>query len=154
MSDAAESNKRLRTGPAADYLGLAKSTLEKMRCDGTGPEFERPSKRIVVYRVGALDAYLAARRATSTSELPPDPAALPNVAAKVASETTAPAASAPAPAPSTNRRRRRHGPPPAPTTVAEQAALAGTSPTSTPRRRGRSPKSVGAISALRRPGRA
>jgi hypothetical protein len=62
---------RLRTPAAADHLGIAESTLEKMRCFGTGPEFERVGTRIVVYSIAALDAYLAARRATSTSEPPP-----------------------------------------------------------------------------------
>jgi hypothetical protein len=102
MSDAAE-GKRLRTRAAAEYLGLAESTLEKMRCKGIGPEFERPSERIVVYRVGALEAYLAARRATSTSELPPGPAA-PNGARKVTTETAAPPRRA-RPPPTDNRRR-------------------------------------------------
>src|SRR3984893_4713066 len=101
MSDVAE-GKRLRTRAAAEYLGLAESTLEKMRCRGTGPEFERPSSRIVVYRVGALDAYLAARRATSTSEPLPGPAA-PNGAAKVAAESAA--APTRARPPPTDRRR-------------------------------------------------
>jgi hypothetical protein len=59
--------RRLRTPEAAEYLGIAKSTLDKMRGKGTGPEFERPTARIVVYSIPALDAYLAATRATSTS---------------------------------------------------------------------------------------
>jgi hypothetical protein len=64
--------ERLRTPAAAKYLGIAKSTLEKMRCFGTGPVFERVGRRAVVYNVPALDEYLAQRRATSTSELPPE----------------------------------------------------------------------------------
>jgi hypothetical protein len=58
---------RLRTPPAAEYLGIAASTLEKMRVSGTGPEFELVGKA-VVYSIPALEEYLAQRRARSTSE--------------------------------------------------------------------------------------
>jgi hypothetical protein len=59
---------RYRTPAAAKYLGIGKSTLEKMRCTGAGPVFERPTKRAVVYSEEALEVYLAQRRARSTSE--------------------------------------------------------------------------------------
>ena len=58
---------RLRTPAAAEYLGIAASTLEKMRVFGTGPEFEIVGKA-VVYSISALEEYLAQRRARSTSE--------------------------------------------------------------------------------------
>jgi predicted DNA-binding transcriptional regulator AlpA len=58
---------RLRTPAAAEYLGIADSTLEKMRVSGTGPEFENVGKS-VVYSVSALEEYLGQRRARSTSE--------------------------------------------------------------------------------------
>jgi hypothetical protein len=58
---------RLRTPAAAHYLGIADSTLEKMRVSGTGPEFEVVGKA-VVYSIHALEEYLAQRRARSTSE--------------------------------------------------------------------------------------
>ena len=58
---------RLRTPAAAHYLGIADSTLEKMRVSGTGPEFEIVGKA-VVYSIHALEEYLAQRRARSTSE--------------------------------------------------------------------------------------
>jgi hypothetical protein len=58
---------RLRTPAAAEYLGIAPSTLEKMRVSGTGPEFEVVGKA-VVYSIPALEEYLAQRRARSTSE--------------------------------------------------------------------------------------
>jgi predicted DNA-binding transcriptional regulator AlpA len=61
-------NRRLRTPAAAEYLGIAASTLEKMRVAGTGPVFERVGPRAVVYSTAALDEYLAARRAISTSQ--------------------------------------------------------------------------------------
>lgn len=58
---------RLRTTAAADYLGYAESTLEKKRLSGEGPVFIKLG-RAVVYDTRDLDAWLAARRATSTSE--------------------------------------------------------------------------------------
>ena len=60
--------RRLRTPAAAEYIGIAASTLEKMRVSGTGPEFERVGKKAIVYSVDALETYLAQRRARSTSE--------------------------------------------------------------------------------------
>jgi len=116
MSDATL-GKRLRTPEAADYLGIAKSTLDKMRCAGTGPVFERVGPRAVVYSIPALDSYLAERRATSTSESPPQraepsagpasPNGVPSGAPKVADK---PAASArPARRPAGNKGGR--GPP-------------------------------------------
>ena len=50
--------RRLRTPAAAEYLGIAASTLEKMRVSGTGPEFERVGKKAIVYSVEALEGYL------------------------------------------------------------------------------------------------
>jgi hypothetical protein len=53
---------------AAEYLGgIAKQTLAKWRCLGGGPEFVRVGSRIF-YEHRALDAWLDARRRTSTSE--------------------------------------------------------------------------------------
>jgi hypothetical protein len=62
--------RRLRTREAAKYLGVGESTLEKWRITGSGPQFERVGMRIVVYSVRALEVFLAARRANSTSERP------------------------------------------------------------------------------------
>jgi predicted DNA-binding transcriptional regulator AlpA len=67
MNDLA--HRRLRTPAAADYLGYAESTLEKKRLTGDGPPFIRLG-RVVVYDTRDLDAWLAARRASSTSEQP------------------------------------------------------------------------------------
>jgi hypothetical protein len=62
--------RRMRTRDAARYLGVAESTLEKWRVFGIGPVFERAGTRIVVYSVESLESFLAARRATSTSDRP------------------------------------------------------------------------------------
>ena len=59
---------RLRTPAAAQYLGVAESSLEKMRVAGTGPEFETVGEKTIVYSVTALEEYLAQRRARSTAE--------------------------------------------------------------------------------------
>jgi len=59
---------RHRTPAAAKYLGIAASTLEKMRCAGSGPDFERVGKRTVVYSEESLERYLEQTRARSTSE--------------------------------------------------------------------------------------
>jgi|HubBroStandDraft_6_1064221.scaffolds.fasta_scaffold656270_2 predicted DNA-binding transcriptional regulator AlpA len=70
MSDLA--HRRLRTPAAANYLGYAESTLEKKRLTGDGPPFIKLGG-LVVYDTRDLDAWLAARRATSTSERPATP---------------------------------------------------------------------------------
>jgi predicted DNA-binding transcriptional regulator AlpA len=66
MADLVE-HRRLRTRAAAHYLGYAESTLEKKRITGEGPPFIRLG-RAVVYDTRDLDAWLAARRARSTSD--------------------------------------------------------------------------------------
>jgi predicted DNA-binding transcriptional regulator AlpA len=60
-------HRRLRTPAAADYVGYSESTLEKKRLTGKGPPFIRLG-RAVVYDTRDLDAWLAERRARSTSE--------------------------------------------------------------------------------------
>jgi len=60
-------NRMLRTPEAAMHLGLAVSTLAKMRLRGDGPIYSKPGRRIVVYRQSDLDEWLAAGRRRSTS---------------------------------------------------------------------------------------
>ncbi len=63
-----EKYKRLlRTYAAADYLGLSKSTLEKLRVTGGGPIFASLG-RAVVYDVADLDAWVVANKRRSTSD--------------------------------------------------------------------------------------
>lgn len=50
---------RLDAASAAKWLGLSKSTLDKMRCEGRGPRYLRVGKRCF-YRPADLDAYLEA----------------------------------------------------------------------------------------------
>jgi hypothetical protein len=58
------------TRGAADYTGLAMSTLEKMRVFGGGPMYLKLG-RVVRYRRVDLDAWLAERLIDSTSARDP-----------------------------------------------------------------------------------
>lgn len=55
------------TEGASRRIGLAESTLEKLRCSGEGPKFVKLG-RAVRYRVADLDAFVAARVVSSTSQ--------------------------------------------------------------------------------------
>lgn len=67
MSSSALSQRpMLRTTQAAAYTGIAKSTLEKLRCNGGGAPFIRVG-RVVLYDPDDLDAWLAAHKRQSTS---------------------------------------------------------------------------------------
>jgi predicted DNA-binding transcriptional regulator AlpA len=57
----------VRTAEAARYVGLAASTLEKMRLDRIGPEWVRLGERAVGYDVAALDTWLDEQRSTRTT---------------------------------------------------------------------------------------
>lgn len=59
--------KKLDTSQAAEYLGLGKSTLDKLRVVGGGPAFIKIGKR-VVYDPADLDAWFASHKRASTSE--------------------------------------------------------------------------------------
>ena len=52
---------------AATHLGLAGSTLAKMRCRGGSPRYFKLGRKIVYPRAG-LDEWLAARRVRNTIE--------------------------------------------------------------------------------------
>ena len=55
------------TATAAQYVGLAKNTLEKMRLYGGGPRFSKYG-RAVRYSVSELDAWIEKNSSASTSE--------------------------------------------------------------------------------------
>ncbi len=61
-------NLKLKTPEAAEYVGLTASTLEKYRLTGEGPVYIKSGPKIVLYAVEDLDAWLNARRRTSTSD--------------------------------------------------------------------------------------
>ncbi|MCP4316422.1 MAG: helix-turn-helix domain-containing protein [Hyphomicrobiales bacterium] len=60
--------QRRNTAEAADYLGLARRTLEKYRIHGGGPAFYKLGRR-VVYDTDDLDAWLQTRRRRSTADI-------------------------------------------------------------------------------------
>jgi predicted DNA-binding transcriptional regulator AlpA len=59
--------RMLSTPEAAHYCGSSSSTLSKLRLYGGGPAFLKLGRR-VVYHPDDLDAWLASRRRTSTSD--------------------------------------------------------------------------------------
>ena len=58
--------KKLDTLEAAEYLGLGKSTLDKLRTTGGGPAFHKLGAR-VVYDPCDLEAWLSTHKRASTS---------------------------------------------------------------------------------------
>ena len=60
---------KLRTEAAARYLGLARSTLAKMRVRGDGPPYSKAGARVVVYDIADLDHWLRSTRRTSTRSI-------------------------------------------------------------------------------------
>jgi predicted DNA-binding transcriptional regulator AlpA len=58
----------LRVREAAARLGLSKSTLDKMRCEGRGPRYVKITSKLVGYDPADLDAYAEGRKRQSTSE--------------------------------------------------------------------------------------
>lgn len=60
--------QNLRTDAAAHYLGVSPSLLAKLRMRGEGPQFVKLGRRVVVYRVADLTAWLDAGQRTSTAE--------------------------------------------------------------------------------------
>ena len=59
-------SNRLRAEAAARYVGLAPSTLAKMRVRGDGPPFSKAGARVVVYDIADLEEWLQATRRKST----------------------------------------------------------------------------------------
>jgi predicted DNA-binding transcriptional regulator AlpA len=62
-----EYQRRIRTREAAIYVGLSKSTLEKLRLTGNGPRYAKLGK-IITYSIDDLNAWVAERVRTSTSD--------------------------------------------------------------------------------------
>ena len=54
---------------APSYLGIARQTLARWRCEGGGPKFVKLG-RLVFYRAGDLRTWINERTCTSTSVLP------------------------------------------------------------------------------------
>jgi predicted DNA-binding transcriptional regulator AlpA len=52
----------IREKTAGPYVGMAGSTLAKLRRRGQGPPFYRTSTRLIVYDLSELDQWLETRR--------------------------------------------------------------------------------------------
>lgn len=61
----------INTAAVASYLGLSRSTLEKLRCRGGGPPYVLLSRRRVVYDRDAVKVWAKSREYSSTSEYAP-----------------------------------------------------------------------------------
>jgi predicted DNA-binding transcriptional regulator AlpA len=57
--------KYIRVREAAAYVGLSKSSLDKLRCFGGGPRYSKLG-RPVVYDVADLDVWVAERARSNT----------------------------------------------------------------------------------------
>ncbi len=68
MDDTTYQKMHLRTPQAAEYLGLSASVMEKMRLRGNGPPYAKLG-RMVVYAVNDLEAWINARKRTSTWDM-------------------------------------------------------------------------------------
>lgn len=62
-------DNKLRTEAAARYVGLAPSTLAKMRVRGDGPPYSKAGSRVVVYDIDDIDEWLRATRRASTRSI-------------------------------------------------------------------------------------
>lgn len=66
--DAIKKLDHLNSAEAAAYCRRSRSTMEKLRHYGGGPKYIKVSARAVVYRKVDLDAWLASKLVSSTSE--------------------------------------------------------------------------------------
>ncbi len=58
----------LRQSEAAQALSLSVRSMERMRCEGTGPKFVRLSRGRIAYREEDLREWVAQRVVSSTSQ--------------------------------------------------------------------------------------
>ena len=62
-------SRLLTAAEAADHLGVAQQTLAHWRLNGRGPSFVKVGRKVAYSQV-ELDAFVAARTFSSTSEYP------------------------------------------------------------------------------------
>ena len=65
--EAAQRPHLLNQEDVSDMLGISQRTLERMRVTGDGPKFAKLGRR-VLYRPADIDAWIASRVVSSTSE--------------------------------------------------------------------------------------
>jgi predicted DNA-binding transcriptional regulator AlpA len=64
-----QANRRRNVRDAAAYIGSTKSYMDKLRCYGGGPRYYKIGAKIV-YDEADLDAWLAERARSNTSQNP------------------------------------------------------------------------------------
>jgi predicted DNA-binding transcriptional regulator AlpA len=67
MSITTPVRRYLSSSEAANYLNVSQSMLAKRRLSGDGPRYSKLGKR-VLYEIADLDAWIADRKHSSTSE--------------------------------------------------------------------------------------
>jgi predicted DNA-binding transcriptional regulator AlpA len=68
MTITPSSSQNLRVDAAASYLGISVSALAKMRMRGDGPPFVKLGRRVVIYRMSDLAAWLDQRQRLTTAD--------------------------------------------------------------------------------------
>lgn len=68
MNAPSQPRRRLRPQDAADYCGVSKALLSKLRWVGGGPVYSKLGGKVVVYDPADLDAWLDARKVANTSQ--------------------------------------------------------------------------------------
>lgn len=66
-SVAVEAPRFLRSAQCAEFLGVSRSHLERMRADGTGPRFTKISKKVILYALADVEAWVA-KHSTTTEQ--------------------------------------------------------------------------------------
>jgi predicted DNA-binding transcriptional regulator AlpA len=59
VREASQPSPKLRVNEAARHLGLAVSTMNKMRLSGLGPRFIRLTRKRVAYDLADLEAWVS-----------------------------------------------------------------------------------------------
>lgn len=68
MNTYPSTGQNLRPDAAASYLGLSASVLAKMRMTGTGPRYIKLGRRVVIYRLADLVAWMDEHERLSTAD--------------------------------------------------------------------------------------
>ncbi len=64
-SSIAEPPRFLRSAQCAELLGVSRSHLERMRSDGSGPRFTKISKKVILYALADVEAWVAEHSTTT-----------------------------------------------------------------------------------------
>ena len=61
--------KRFKPQEAADYIGVSKGYLDRLRTAGGGPRFIKLGKK-VLYDIADIDRWIESKKQISTADLP------------------------------------------------------------------------------------